>query len=141
MRARRQGLTPHPTDPTHQWPSLSSPPSHPHGCGNGAAPPPVSPMSETFNQRASALRARARQERDHGRAWYLRGLAASYEALAECRGEPAPPVRPPRPSPPALIERAGQAALLRGQGYTQRQIAERLNVSQARVWKMLQELD
>jgi hypothetical protein len=32
-------------------------------------------MPDTYSQRASALRQRARQEHDRGRAWYLRGLA------------------------------------------------------------------
>ena len=43
--------------------------------GNGAAPLWSGPMPDTYSQRASALRQRARQEHDRGRAWYLRGLA------------------------------------------------------------------
>jgi uncharacterized protein (DUF1330 family) len=42
----------------------------------------TTPMSDTFRQRAHALRQRAASERDPGRHRYLHGLARSYEELA-----------------------------------------------------------
>jgi DNA invertase Pin-like site-specific DNA recombinase len=93
-------------------------------------------MPETFLQRADALRARARQEHDHGRVRYLRGLASAYQALAESHGEPAPPVRPPRAKPPERIERAALAVELRDQGLSQRAIAERIGCSKQLISKI-----
>jgi hypothetical protein len=92
-------------------------------------------MFDTARQRAHALRQRAASERDPGRHRYLHGLARSYEELARQRGE-----FPERPELPAMAERANLAAALRGLGYTQRQIAERLGCSQALVYEILQGL-
>jgi hypothetical protein len=94
-------------------------------------------MSDTFSDRAHALRQRARQEHDRGRQRYLIGLAAAYDGLAHRQGEPAPPARPPRPQPPEIPERAKRAAALRDQGLSQRQVAQAMNCSQQLISKIL----
>jgi hypothetical protein len=99
--------------------------------------PSVPPMPDTFLQRASALRARARQERDRGRQRYLLGLASAYDALAHRQGEPERPAARVRPEWPSTIERRSVALELRGQGLSQRQIAERRGVSQTLVSEIL----
>ena len=93
-------------------------------------------MSDTFRQRAHALRQRAASERDLGRHRYLHGLARSYEELARQRGE-----LPERPELPAMAERANLVAPLRDSGYSQRRIAERLGVCQQHVSRILQRLE
>ena len=90
-------------------------------------------MPDTLRQRADELRARAATEHDPGRQRYLRGLARSYEELARQRGEVSA-----RSVPPALAERANLAALLRGRGFSQRHISERLGVWQQLVSWILQ---
>lgn len=92
-------------------------------------------MSNTYRQRATELLQRAAAERHSGRKKYLSGLAASYEALAGLRGE----VEPSAPSAMAPADRRTAAVLLRGQGLTWPQIAERLGCSQQRVGQILRE--
>jgi DNA-binding NarL/FixJ family response regulator len=91
-------------------------------------------MPDTFRQHARALRQRAANECDPARR-YLKGLAASWEELARQWGEWVE--RAKRPKRPDLAERRKFVVLLRGEGHTQRQIANRLGVSQQLVNKIL----
>jgi hypothetical protein len=79
---------------------------------------------------------RAASESDPGRQRYLGGLARSYEELARQRGE-----LPEQSEPPAMAQRADLAAALRGLGFSQRHIAERLGCSQQLVSRILQGLE
>ena len=83
----------------------------------------------TYREHARELLQRAATERDRGRQRYLRGLARSYEQLA----------RQHESEPPATADRSKLVALLRGRGYSQKHIAERLGVSQQFISQFLRE--
>jgi hypothetical protein len=91
------------------------------------------PDPSTYSEHARELLQRAATERDRGRQRYLRGLARSYEALAERQGESEPP------EAPAVPERASLVALLRCRGFTEAHIARRLECSTQQVSQLMRE--